>query len=155
VVAGEEPAALPCTPAAGEPAAAPVTDERRGAHDWASEPTERAPLGLLLGARSGDKGGNANIGVWARTDRAYDWMLSYLTCERLRELMPETSRLAIDRYALPNARAVNFVVHGILGEGVAATARPDAQAKSLGEFLRSRTADVPRALLAGVRWGTP
>jgi hypothetical protein len=101
----------------------------------------------LLGARSGDKGGNANIGVWARSDEAFDWARWFLTVEKVRELLPETAELRIDRFELANLRALNFVVHGILGEGVAATTRPDAQAKGLGEFLRSRSVDLPRVLL--------
>jgi hypothetical protein len=119
-----------------------------GPRDWSALPTTVAPLGHLFGARSGDKGGNANIGVWARSDDAYDWLLQMLTPERLHELMPETEGLVIDRYPFPNLRAVNFVVRGILDEGVAATTRPDAQAKSLCEFLRSRVMPLPDLLLA-------
>ncbi|MGW0699551.1 acyclic terpene utilization AtuA family protein [Streptomyces sp. NPDC002867] len=110
-------------------------------------PTRRAPLGLVLGARSGDKGGDANIGVWARTDDAWRWLAHELTTERLRVLLPETARLPVARHVLPNLRALNFVVEGILGEGVAAQARFDPQAKALGEWLRARYADIPEALL--------
>jgi hypothetical protein len=111
-------------------------------------PTRRAPLGLLFGARSGDKGGNANLGVWARSDPAYAWLARFLTVERLRALLPETARLEVRRYALPNLRALNFVIVGLLGEGVASSLRPDAQAKSLGEWLRARAVEIPEALLA-------
>jgi hypothetical protein len=55
--------------------------------------------------------------------------------------------LPVTRYALPNLRAVNFVIEGILGEGVAAAARFDPQAKAVGEWLRSRHVDVPVELL--------
>jgi hypothetical protein len=110
-------------------------------------PTRRAPLGLIAGARSGDKGGNANIGVWARTDQAWRWLAHTLTVERLRELLPETAELPVTRHDLPNLRALNFVVEGILGEGVAAQHRFDPQAKALGEWLRSRHLDIPEALL--------
>ncbi|MGD0687073.1 MAG: acyclic terpene utilization AtuA family protein [Streptosporangiaceae bacterium] len=152
-VDGADPVDVPC---AG-PAWPPVTLAARSsrpprdwpARDWAAEPTERAPIGRLLGARSGDKGGNANIGLFARSDPAYDWAAWFLTVQRLRELLPEAADLVIDRYELPNLRALNFVVHGILGEGVAATSRPDAQAKGLGEFIRSRYAQLPLLLLAG------
>jgi hypothetical protein len=151
VVAGEKPIELPCTPAAASPATAPRPPAQKNVRDWASVATETAPLGVLFGARSGDKGGNANVGVWARSDEAYEWLASFLTGERLRELLPETAELRIDRYELPNLRALNFIIHGILGEGVAATTRPDAQAKSLGEFLRSRSAELPSVLLADAR----
>ncbi|MFJ1974373.1 acyclic terpene utilization AtuA family protein [Streptomyces sp. NPDC087903] len=110
-------------------------------------PTRRAPLGRVAGARSGDKGGNANVGVWARTDDAWRWLALTLTVDLFRELLPETAELPVTRHVLPNLRALNFVVEGILGEGVAAQHRFDPQAKALGEWLRSRHLDIPEALL--------
>ncbi|MDG9692672.1 DUF1446 domain-containing protein [Streptomyces sp. DH17] len=110
-------------------------------------PTRRAPLGLVAGARSGDKGGDANVGVWARTDEAWRWLAHELTADRLRELIPEARDLPVTRHALPGLRALNFVVEGILGEGVAAQARFDPQAKALGEWLRARHLDIPEVLL--------
>jgi hypothetical protein len=110
--------------------------------------SRRVPLGALFGARSGDKGGNANVGLWARRQDAYEWLAAELTTERLRQLLPEAAGLEVDRYELANIRAVNFVVHGLLGEGVASSTRPDPQAKSLGEYLRSRVVEVPERLLA-------
>jgi hypothetical protein len=107
----------------------------------------RAPLGRVAGARSGDKGGNANLGVWARSDAAYAWLAGFLSVPRLKELLPETAPLPVERYELPNLRAVNFVIAGLLGEGVAASARLDPQAKSLGEWLRARVVDIPADLL--------
>ncbi len=108
--------------------------------------TYRAPLGIVVGARSGDKGGDANLGVWARTEAGFRWLAGELTTDRLRDLLPETRDLTIDRYELPNLRAVNFVVQGLLGVGVAASTRFDPQAKALGEWLRSRVVDIPEAL---------
>lgn len=110
-------------------------------------PTRRAPLGLVAGARSGDKGGNANVGVWARSDEAWRWLAHTLTTDRFRELLPETADLTVVRHVLPNLRALNFVVEGVLGEGVAAQHRFDPQAKALGEWLRSRHLDIPEVLL--------
>ncbi|MGW5429405.1 acyclic terpene utilization AtuA family protein [Streptomyces sp. NPDC004059] len=110
-------------------------------------PTRRAPLGLVAGARSGDKGGNANVGVWARSDEAWRWLAHELTAERFRQLIPESRDLPVTRHLLPNLCALNFVVAGILGAGVAAQARFDPQAKALGEWLRSRHLDIPEALL--------
>ena len=112
-------------------------------------PTRRLPLGTVFGARSGDKGGNANIGVWARSDDGYRWLEAFLTVDRLKQLLPETAPLEIRRYTLPNLRALNVIVVGLLGEGVASSTRVDPQAKSLGEYLRSRTVDLPEALLEG------
>ncbi|MGA6222286.1 acyclic terpene utilization AtuA family protein [Streptomyces umbrinus] len=107
----------------------------------------RAPLGLVAGARSGDKGGNANVGVWARSDEAWRWLAHTLTTDRFRELLPETADLTVVRHVLPNLRALNFVVEGVLGEGVAAQHRFDPQAKALGEWLRFRHLDIPEVLL--------
>ncbi len=129
---------VPAAKVAGCTAAAPPT-----------EPTCRAPLGAVLGARSGDKGGNANIGLWARDDAGYAWACEHLTVERLRGLLgPEAAQLRVERFDLPNLRALNVVVHGLLGEGVASSARPDPQAKGLGEYLRSRIVDIPQSLLS-------
>ncbi|HEV8568381.1 MAG TPA: acyclic terpene utilization AtuA family protein [Actinoplanes sp.] len=109
--------------------------------------TLRVPLGTVVGARSGDKGGDANLGVWARTGPGYEWLRGYLTVAELRRLLPETAALDVDRYELPNLRALNFVIHGLLGAGVAASTRFDPQAKALGEWLRSRLVDVPAKLV--------
>ncbi|MFH9723031.1 acyclic terpene utilization AtuA family protein [Streptomyces sp. NPDC017254] len=110
-------------------------------------PVRRVPLGRLAGARSGDKGGDANIGVWVRTEEEWRWLAHALTVARLRELLPETADVAVTRHVLPHLRALNFTVAGILGEGVASQARFDPQAKALGEWLRSRHIDVPEELL--------
>ncbi|MFF2144565.1 acyclic terpene utilization AtuA family protein [Kitasatospora sp. NPDC058190] len=110
-------------------------------------PTRRAPLGLVAGARSGDKGGDANLGVWARGEDGWRWLAHTLTVDKLRELLPETAGLTVTRHLLPNLRAVNFTVTGLLGDGVAAQHRFDPQAKALGEWLRSRHLDIPEALL--------
>jgi len=105
------------------------------------------PLGLICGARSGDKGGNGNVGIWTRSDAAYRWLADYLTVERMRALMPEAAALDIDRFEFPSLRALNFVVKGLLGDGVAASLRSDPQAKSLGEFLRAKHVPIPEVLL--------
>ena len=109
--------------------------------------TVRAPLGRVAGARSGDKGGSANIGLWARDDAGFAWLADALTTDTLRELLPEAADLAIHRTVLPNLRAVNFLIEDLLGEGVAYQARFDPQAKGLGEWLRGRHLDIPTSLL--------
>ena len=106
-------------------------------------PTRRLPLGTIIGARSGDKGGNANVGLWARSDSGWAWFDEYLTFDEFRTLLPEAADLEIRRHRFPNLRALNFVVVGLLGEGVASSTRPDPQAKGLGEYLRSRLVDIP------------
>jgi hypothetical protein len=110
-------------------------------------PTRRAALGLIAGARSGDKGGSANVGVWVRTDEQWRWLANTLTVEVLRNLLPEAADHNVTRHVLPNLRAVNFVIDGILGQGVAYQARFDPQAKGLGEWLRSRHIEIPESLL--------
>ncbi|MDS1270519.1 acyclic terpene utilization AtuA family protein [Lipingzhangella sp. LS1_29] len=111
-------------------------------------PTRAVPLGTIAAARSGDKGGDANIGVWVRTEPQWRWLVHELSPQRLRELLPETAELEISRTLLPRLRAVNFVVHGLLGAGVAAQARFDPQAKGLGEWLRSRHVAIPEEILS-------
>jgi hypothetical protein len=113
----------------------------------AAGPTRRLPLGTIAGARSGDKGGGANIGLWVRTDAQYSWLANTLTAAKVQELLPEAAGLTVTRYLLPSIRSVNFVIDGILGKGVAYQARFDPQAKGLGEWLRSRHVDIPEELL--------
>jgi len=126
----------PADPTAGSALAAPAG------------PTRNVPLGRVCGARSGDKGGNANVGVWTRTEAGYAWLRDFLTAERARQLLgPEAAQLPIEVHQLPNLRAINVVVHGLLGAGVASSTRPDPQAKGLGEYLRSRAVPVPESLL--------
>jgi hypothetical protein len=101
-------------------------------------PMPGEPLGLYFAARSGDKGGNANVGIYARDAAGYAWLHRHLTADTLAALIPEAAGLAIGRYELPNLFALNFVIVGYLGDGVAASTAFDAQAKGLGEYLRSR-----------------
>ncbi len=111
--------------------------------------TRRVPLGLVIGARSGDKGGTANLAVFTRTDDAYPWLASFLTVDRLRSLMPELDDLEMERHELPRLRALNFVIGRLLDDGVSSSLRVDPQAKGLGEYLRAVHADVPVSLLDG------
>lgn len=112
--------------------------------------TVRVPLGVLVGARSGDKGGAANVGLWiprSAPDIAVDWLLGWVTPDRIRQLLPEAAALTIDVHPLPNLRAVNVVIHRLLGRGVSENSRTDPQAKGLGEFLRARIVDIPAVCL--------
>jgi hypothetical protein len=157
VVHGDGTRTVVPDPPTAPPTASSVGDERHLRPDTAHEravrgesdaPTRRVPLGTLFGARSGDKGGDANIGVWARSADAHAWLRGFLTPEKVRELLgPETAELDVEVHDLPNLRAVNVLVHGLLGAGVASSTRPDPQAKGLGEYLRSRVVEVPEALL--------
>jgi hypothetical protein len=138
-----EPAAGPVAAPAERPPDAPPDRSAVPAGD-----TVVVPLWVLVGARSGDKGGDANVGVWADDDAVATWLQHAFTTALLKGLLPEVEPYPVSRYPLPNLRAVNFVVHGILGWGVASNLRLDTQAKGLGELLRSRPVEVPAALLA-------
>jgi len=113
----------------------------------------RLPFGTFVHARSGDKGGDANLGLWVAHDGSpsYDarvaWLLATVTPSFVQELLPETRDLEVEVHALPNLGGVNVVVHELLGRGVAASTRFDPQAKGLGEWARSRHVDIPEVLL--------
>lgn len=109
--------------------------------------TAEAPLGSIVQARSGDKGGNANVGLWVDSDDAFEWLRSAITVDRVHELLPETAGLHIDRYELANLRAVNFVIHGLLDGGATEARRFDKQAKALGEWIRARHVPIPTRFL--------
>ena len=106
-----------------------------------------APLGFVADARSGDKGGNANVGVWVESSEAWRWLRTAITTEELKRLLPEISELRVDRFELPNLKALNFVIHGLLDGGATEARRFDKQAKALGEWLRARHVQVPEAIL--------
>ncbi|MGB8858881.1 MAG: acyclic terpene utilization AtuA family protein, partial [Ilumatobacteraceae bacterium] len=129
---------LRVAPPPQETVVAPATRTQRGAAVPVGPPPGEA-LGTHFAARSGDKGGNANVGIWARDDAGYAWLHQHLTADAVQRLLPEAAELEVRRYELPNIRAVNFVIVGLLGEGVASSTAFDAQAKGLGEYLRSRT----------------
>ena len=138
---------IPTTTKCGDPDMAPALPPSAVTPPAPGGRTVRVALGRVAGARSGDKGGNANVGVWARTAEAYAWLCSYLSVERLNQLLPEARGLEVERHLLPNLLAVNFVIQRLLGEGVSSSTRSDPQAKSLGEYLRAKVVDVPEALL--------
>jgi hypothetical protein len=111
-------------------------------------PTRRVPLGTVAHARSGDKGGNSNVGVWVGDDAAWPWLRHELSTARLRELLPEAKGLEIVRHEFPLLRAVHFVLRGLLGTGGSSNLRVDQVGKAVGEYLRAKHVDVPVELLA-------
>jgi hypothetical protein len=108
--------------------------------------TVRIPFGRLFGTRSGDKGGNANVGIWATTPEAFGFLHDLLTVEKFKALLTDTMQYEIERFELPNLYALNFYIHGILGEGVSSSTRIDGQAKTMGEYLRAKLIDVPKEI---------
>ncbi len=135
------------------PSATRPLEPHRGPAGTGTSPggaTRRLPLGTIVGARSGDKGGSANIGLWVREsagDAGLAWLLETVTPEWVREMLPEVAELPLTITRLPELRAVNIVIEDILGQGVAYNARFDPQAKGLAEWLRSRVVDIPASLL--------
>ncbi len=113
--------------------------------------TRHMPLGTFVHARSGDKGGDANVGLWVgkgpHREARTQWLAHYVTVDRVRALLPEAADLDVEVFALPNLGGVNVLIHGLLGDGVAASTRFDPQAKALGEWLRSRRVNIPEELL--------
>ena len=142
--------AVPWGPASDDPPV--LADLPRIVASETSGRTAEVAFGTVFGARSGDKAGLANVGVWARTDAAYAWLHQHGGAAELAALLPETGGCRIERSELPRVRAVNFSVYGYLSEGVASNLDLDGQAKGLGEYLRSRPVElpveiVPRALV--------
>jgi len=109
--------------------------------------TVRIPFGRIYATRSGDKGGNANLGVWGKTPEAYAFLREFLTVKKLKELLKDMRQYEIERYEFPNLFAVNFYIRGVLGEGVAASLRSDPQAKTLGEYLRAKMVEAPESIV--------
>lgn len=140
-------------PAGRDESGAPVADDRVDAQPASEaivspDPSVLEALGAVVGARSGDKAGNATLGVWARDDAGHDWLRSWWSEERIRELIPETGSLELRLWELPLLRACGVTIVGLLGAGVAANPALDAQAKGLGEYLRAKQVRIPASLLA-------
>lgn len=136
-----------------------AADGTRDHEPYDAGDTRPVPLGELVHARSGDKGGDANVGLWVPSDHpsrdaAVAWLLDVVNPDWVRGMLPESATLEVDVHALPNLGGVNVVIHGLLGEGVSSSTRLDPQAKALGEWLRSRVAAVPGHLLPPTRTET-
>ena len=105
------------------------------------------PLGAVAHARSGDKGGDCNVGVWVSDASQWEWLRETMTSANLRLLVAEAKDLDIVRHELPHLRAVHFVVKGLLGAGGSTNMRVDSQGKSVGEYLRSKHVRIPDEVL--------
>jgi len=120
-------------------------------------PVQRAPLGRVAHARSGDKGGNSNLGIWAANEKAWPWLRQALSTDMLRRLLPQAEGLEIVRHEFPNLRAVHFIVRGLLGRGGSTNLQADQVGKAVGEFVLARQLDIPVELLVDehARLGLP
>ncbi len=104
-------------------------------------------FGELFGTRSGDKGGCANLGVWAKNSHTFAFLYNFLTIDKLKELLPDLQKFKIERFELANINSLNFYIHDILQDGISSNNRKDGQAKSLGEYLRAKKIKVPHSII--------
>ena len=125
----------------------PINLEKINIDEYISKDIEKINFGRIFGTRSGDKGGCANLGVWAKDTSSYSYLYHFLTVEQLKKLLPDLERFEIERYELPNIFALNFYVKGILENGVSSNNRKDGQAKSLGEYLGTKLIDCPKEFI--------
>ena len=125
----------------------PINLEKINIDEYISKDIEKINFGRIFGTRSGDKGGCANLGVWAKDTSSFSYLYHFLTVEQLKKLLPDLERFEIERYELPNIFALNFYVKGILENGVSSNNRKDGQAKSLGEYLGTKLIDCPKEFI--------
>ena len=125
----------------------PINLEKINIDEYVSKDIEKINFGRIFGTRSGDKGGCANLGVWAKDASSYSYLYHFLTVEQLKKLLPDLDCFEIERYELPNIFALNFYVKGILENGVSSNNRKDGQAKSLGEYLGTKLIDCPKEFI--------
>ncbi|EXJ92318.1 hypothetical protein A1O3_00868 [Capronia epimyces CBS 606.96] len=113
-------------------------------------PTQRAPLGSVVHARSGDKGSDCNCGFWVRHADEYAWLRTLLSVDMVKLLLGKecVPRVEIERFELPNLRAVHFLFRNLLDRGATSTASVDFLGKNCAEYLRARHVDVPLKFLA-------
>lgn len=114
-----------------------------------SGPTKKLRLGDITLGRSGDKGGNLNCGLFVTNPNHWLWLRSYLTRDRMRELIGGdwNDSFFIERVEFPNIMAVHFVIYGILGRGVSSSSRLDGFGKGFVDYVRDKMVDVPVEIL--------
>jgi hypothetical protein len=115
--------------------------------------TRRVALGDLVHARSGDKGANASLGVWARQPKAWAFVRAELTAAKLMRLIDLAQDVRVERFELDNINGLLFTLHGYFGVSGSGCVALDNLGKALGEFLRARVVDVPVELLDGDKTG--
>ena len=108
-------------------------------------------FGEIYGTRSGDKGGCANLGVWAKNSDSFAFLHNFLTVKKLKELLPDLNQFKIERFELANINSLNFYIHDILQDGISSNDKKDGQAKSLGEYLRAKKIKVPQSIIGEIR----
>ena len=108
-------------------------------------------FGEIYGTRSGDKGGCANLGVWAKNSDSFAFLHNFLTVKKLKELLPDLNQFKVERFELANINSLNFYIHDILQDGISSNDKKDGQAKSLGEYLRAKKIKVPQSIIGEIR----
>lgn len=109
------------------------------------------PLATICLGRSGDKGDTANIGIIARSPKAYVFICEWLSAERVKNYFQEICAGSVTRYKLDNLSALNFLLEASLGGGGTMTLRTDAQGKTFAQALLRQRAPIPAHVLADVR----
>lgn len=113
-------------------------------------PTRKAAFGEVVYARIGDKGANGNLGVWCRRPEHWPWLRAYLTTEKATALLALHDDVRVERYELPNVHGIELVLRDFFGTSGSGNIGLDQIGKGVGEFLRARLVDIPRALLEEV-----
>ena len=101
------------------------------------------PLYAMAHARSGDKGDGSNVGILAYDDGSFALLREQLTAERVKRHFAGIVLGEVERYELPNLRALNFILHDSLGGGGSSSLKTDAQGKTHGMALLRLEVEVP------------
>lgn len=149
VIVGDKEVAV-AQPDLANAKAAPFTPTRIDAREWHGARSVKVPLSRLCLARSGDKGDTSNIGVIARSDGVYVWMLSRITAAFVKERFAGTCLGKVERFEVPNLRAMNFLLHESLGGGGTLSLLLDAQGKTYSQYLLAVEVEIAADLLEGL-----
>jgi Acyclic terpene utilisation family protein AtuA len=108
-------------------------------------PTKPSPLGAVAHGRSGDKGDNCNVGLFARNQEEFAWLQNFLTVPRMKELLGEDyhESITVERCEFPYVMAVHYRLLDFLGGGAASSTRIDMLGKGVAEYIRSKVVDIP------------
>jgi len=103
----------------------------------------RVRLEDIAHARSGDKGDGSNVGVIAYTEAGFRLLQQVLTAERVKRHFSDICKGGVDRFEVPNLKAINFILHDSLGGGGSESVKTDAQGKTHGQALLRMELDLP------------
>lgn len=111
--------------------------------------TVTMPLGNIVIGRSGDKGPNVNCGLFTDNPEIWEWLRSFLTLEKMKELVGKDWRkhFEIERVEFPKIMAVHFVIYGILGRGVSSSTLLDNRGKGFTDYIRAKHVPVPKKFI--------